>query len=297
MSLSRGNIHRIRANIFPDAWPAIGDPQKFPWHQDRTGDPQTWKVQSSQALAIDFFGTLKASDQSTRDNCMKRVAVQLGIPADGPWQIELEWIDPENRLRESRQTQVDALARGARGIVAFECKFTERGGCCSQPKRITNGLNKGKRQCDGSYRLQINPTNNVLERCALTGKGIRYWEIIPELFELDASATYVPCPFAGSWFQWMRNLVLCRELARTEGVDVAFTVVYPAGLSNPVEHSIHGTGEIPQFRRPGFAIRSFTYSQLVTYALEAADECEDDLSKWENLRVWIDTKVSRIIRK
>jgi hypothetical protein len=52
----------------------------------------------------------------------------------------------------------------------------------------------------------------------LTAKGIRYWDVIPRVFDYDADASYIECPFAGPWFQWMRNLTLCHEAAGARGL-------------------------------------------------------------------------------
>jgi len=44
------------------------------------------------------------------------------------------------------------------------------------------GAQAGVRQCNGNYEMQTNPVNEEKARCALTGKGIRYWELIPGVY-------------------------------------------------------------------------------------------------------------------
>jgi hypothetical protein len=56
-------FERIKDNLFPTARAAIENWEAFPWHRDRHGNIQTWKNGSSQALAIDFFGTIKISGE------------------------------------------------------------------------------------------------------------------------------------------------------------------------------------------------------------------------------------------
>jgi hypothetical protein len=56
----------IKANLFHRSHAAIDDWDSFPWHRDRRGVTDTTKSESSQALAIDVFGTIKVSDESNR---------------------------------------------------------------------------------------------------------------------------------------------------------------------------------------------------------------------------------------
>ena len=204
----------IKSNLFPASHAAIGDWQP-PWHRDRLGNIDTQRPQSSQALAIDVFGTIKASTE--RDRVLSAVARQCGVPDDGPWELKLEWIDPKNRLKEPTPTQVDAIAFGRHGLLLFEGKFTEGGGGCSQPNLIRGGAHDGMRQCNGNYEPQTNPVNNVRGRCALTGKGVLYWGPISRIFGLDLDQDHRPCPFGGETYQWMRNVVLADTLASARG--------------------------------------------------------------------------------
>lgn len=80
-------------------------------------------------------------------------------------------------------------------------------------------------QCNGRYEEQVNPYNAITSKCALTGKNIRYWEIIDDIFE-KSIYRYEECPFAGSWYQWMRNITLCSEVARDQGLKPVFLLVY-----------------------------------------------------------------------
>jgi hypothetical protein len=116
----------VRANLFHAAHAAIPDWSTFPWHRDREGNIQAHKPWSSQALAIDVFGTIEQSPE--RDLILDRLAIELDLPPGGPWKVELEWTDPANSLRERKRTQVDAAAFGSRAAILFECKFTEPGG-------------------------------------------------------------------------------------------------------------------------------------------------------------------------
>jgi hypothetical protein len=218
----------IEANLFPYAHEAVEPWDKFRWHSAAGETCDTWKEHSSQALAIDVFGTLKL--HPGRDAALNALALELGLPAGGPWEVALEWRDPDNQLHEKTRTSVDAMARSPQALILFECKFSEHdGGNCSQTQPLTTGRRKGLRQCNGYYAPQVNPANQREARCALTAKGINYWDFIPPVFGFPAEASIAPCPFAGGWFQWMRNLTTCYAVARHYGLRAAFVVAYADG--------------------------------------------------------------------
>ncbi|UTS88207.1 PGN_0703 family putative restriction endonuclease [Rhizobium anhuiense] len=145
------DFQAVRENLFPASHGAIEDWEAFPWHRDRTNRIQAHKAHSSQAIAIDVFGTVKMS--TDRDRIFDAIAARVGVAPGGPWEIALEWTDTDRLLEEPRPTQVDALAVGSKAALVIECKFTEPGGKCSQ----TAVLRSGERQCNGGYADQINP--------------------------------------------------------------------------------------------------------------------------------------------
>ena len=162
-------------------------------------------LKSSQAIAQSVFGAIHAFDAL---DLLTELKAECGRPAfagrmDG-WTLELE--HEVKGLQEPRPTNVDVLATGAEYRVAVECKLTEREfGRCSRP-----GLDpEAAEHCDGSYWVQ----HARRSRCALTELGIRYWELIPELFEWPAGRDQRPCPF-GETYQIGRN-----ALAATLGED------------------------------------------------------------------------------
>jgi hypothetical protein len=226
-----GHFERDQIQFIPSVSCAIRDWSGFPWHRDQYNVVQAHKIRSSQALAIDVFGTIKAS--SERDRILTALAERCGLPADGPWDLELEWTDPDGLLGEPRPTQVDAVAFGKAAIIVIECKFTESGGTCSQPIPIRKGPHRGQRQCTGDYRRQTNPISGATARCALTAKGIRYWDSIPGIFGVDSTAEYRPCPFKGDAYQWMRNVVLVDTLATARGVAGVVLAAYADGDNLP----------------------------------------------------------------
>lgn len=276
----------IRDNLFPAAHAAIRDWDGFDWHRDLRGEPQADKVQSSQALAIDVFGTIAAAPAGSRDAILDALARRAGLPAGGPWRIELEWRDPDNLLAEPRPTQVDAIAFGADAIMVIECKFTEKGGPCSQTGKLTKGPAKGSRQCDGRYAPQVHPVTGIAASCTLSGKGIRYWDHIPGVFALDPAATHEPCPFAGENFQWMRNLVLADVLGRHHGRMARCLIAHAAGGGFATETKALGPAWLPDFAEGALPPVPVSFQQLVQLAAEV-----DPSPTWPSLATWVDRKV------
>ena len=162
-------------------------------------------LKSSQAIAQSVFGAIQAFDAL---DFLTDVKAECGGAAFGKrrdgWTLELE--HEVRGLQEPRRTSVDMLAERPGYRAAVECKLTEREfGRCSRPRLDPDAAE----HCDGSYRVQ----HGRRTRCALTELGIRYWELIQELFEWPAGRNHQPCPF-GETYQIGRN-----ALAATLGQD------------------------------------------------------------------------------
>ena len=180
-------------------------------------------------------------------------------------------------------------------LVLFECKFTEPGGgACSQPRPLSAGKYRGVRQCTGSYTSQRNPANGVTEACALSGKGIKYWEWVPAVLGYEADRVYSPCPFAGPDFQWMRNLVAAVAMAEDERRRPFFVLVHagaPGSKSFPVAAEVAS----PRWRefvershRGLVGVRSASFSMLIEQATQAANGHDQETIR--ALRTWIEAK-------
>jgi hypothetical protein len=246
---------------------------------------QAHKPRSSQALAIDVFGTIKAS--SERDRVLTALAQRCGLPGDGPWILELEWTVPDGLLGEPRPTQVDAIAFGKAAILVIECKFAESGGTCSQPTPIRKGPYRGQRQCSGDYALQTNPVSGIASSCTLSGKGVRYWESIPRIFGIDASAEYHPCPFKGEAYQWMRNVVLAEKLAATRGVASVVIAAYADGDNLPTAKKAR-VGVLGHPASSGARlVIPFSYQVIIALARSIAV----NPNEWDALAGWVERKI------
>lgn len=287
--LKSNEMEAVEANLYPRARPLVREVPTFPWHRDKAGLVTAGRRESSQALALDLFVTIDSL--RSRDSILDAWMTALSLQSGAHWSIEPEVCLPKALLDEPRPSQIDVRAQSAESIVLFECKFTEPdGGGCSQPRTITSGRHIGMVQCSGAYVDQVNPVNGVSARCALSGKGVRYWEFVPEVLAFDPTSDYGPCPVAGGWYQWMRNLVAARALSKESGLPEAFVVVYADG-----PFPMAGKVKSEEWQRlveaaSGRAVplRVASYQQLLAWAVTAA--APDERPILRDLTAWIERK-------
>ena len=292
MTLNPEEWSGIEANIFPSAAEWVKTQGSFPWHRDQTGQVTADRPHSSQALAIDVFGTIKGLGDV--ELIVDAWADRLALPRISQPQLALEYTLPRELLGEPRPSQIDVAVEGTDGLFLLECKFTEPdGGACSQ---VVSLRRRGPPivQCSGDYMMQTNPVNGVESRCALSGKGIRYWDLIPRVLDIQASADHQPCPFRGGWYQWMRNLVACAALSDERGLPGAVVIVYPEGPF-PMASKIAGRDWL-EFRRlvegQAVPLATLSYQVLLDTAVEAASY--RDRPTLEQLRSWVLGKIASV---
>jgi hypothetical protein len=263
-------------NIFPAAWPMVQTWGELDWGRGAVSR------RSSQALAVDVFGTIALSP--ARDVVLDALAVELGLPAGGPWQVDLEWWDRENALGESQPTPMDVVLRSQRVLLCVECKFAEPdGGVCKQTKPGKNL----PAQCNGAYADQVNPRNGLPARCALTAKGARYWDWVPRLFAVNADHDHQPCPFAGPWYQWMRLMAITACVAEREGRQPAFAVVYVDAPRLPMARK-DWTAFRASLREDAMPFRARTFQRVLALAAVAVP----NNPIWPALTAWVEHKVA-----
>jgi hypothetical protein len=274
---------RLEHNIFLAAHQACEPWETFPWHREAHA------THSSQALAIDVFGTIKVSPD--RDKILDALAQSIGLPTDGPWAITLEWVVRRSLLNEPSPTQVDVYAESPRSVILFECKFTEQdGGACSQTVKQNGSI-----PCNGNYMQQINHRNDMTSRCALSGKGIQYWDIIPKVFHLDAEADYQPCPFAGPAYQWMRNLVVAYKVARQKNKQPAVVIVYADSPDLPMAKKVKSqtwTEFTQTVRLDQVPLHVRSYQEMLALAQAASRHESGEQTVWRELDEWVNRKIS-----
>ncbi|MCC7358631.1 MAG: hypothetical protein IT317_04095 [Anaerolineales bacterium] len=220
-----------------------------------------------------------------RGAVLDALATELGLPADGPWQVDLEWCDRENALGESQSTPMDVVLRSPRLLLSVECKFAELdGGVCKQTKR-------GKHlpaQCSGRYAEQVNPRNGLQARCALSAKGMRYWDWVPRIFKVNPETDHQPCPFAGPWYQWMRLMTITAAVAEREARQPAFAVVYVDATRLPMARK-DWTAFRAILRDDAMPFHTLSFQRVLVLAAAAAPH--DPV--WPELTAWVEGKIAR----
>jgi hypothetical protein len=275
-----------RANIFPASRKAIENDTVFPWHKE------AYKINSSQALAIDLFGYIQVSEN--RDIVLNELSNKLNTPSESPWEVKLEWSDPKNLLNEDERypTQVDSILQNKKSLIFCECKFTEdNGGSCNQVKPFRSGPQKGLIQCNGRYKEQVNPYNAISSKCALSGKNIRYWEVIDDLFERSIYG-HKKCPFSGSWYQWMRNITICSEVALDQGLKPGFLLVFADDSEFSVAKKVRSQEwtEFLNHIKPGkIEVTAISYQRILKII---TDLNLSDHEIWLDLEQWVLSKIN-----
>lgn len=273
----------IEANLFPGARAAINDWHTYPWHRHRDRITTGW-TNSSQALSIDVFGFLKVCAQTERDAALGAVATKLGLPVEGPWRVSLEFSVGRQLLGEPRQTQLDALASSPSAVIAFECKFTEKGGGCSRP---------GEGECNG--RFEIEPENRFKQglRCALTAKGVRYWDYVPGLFRsISPDRDHVPCPFDGERYQWMRNLAAAQALAGPSRAWAA-AVVFAEGAGLHAAQTDWAAFKTEL--APAVRFEALSYQALIDQFVNAVEASGLPRGEWVALGAHVRKKITAVV--
>ncbi len=276
---------RLERNIFPAAHQACEPWEKFSWHKS------AHVAYSSQALAIDVFGTIKAS--ANRDAIVDMLAQTLGLPTGGPWDITLEWSARASLLNEPFPTQVNVYIESPSAVILFECQFTEQDGSnCSQTVK-RNGVTP----CDGNYGENGTLEHDVTSRCALSEQGIQYWDIIPKVFLLDAQTDYQPCPFAGPAYQWMRNLVVAYKVGRQKNKKSAVVIVYAdhANLSMAQKVKSEVWTEFTKTVREDYvSLHVRSYQEILTLVEKGTHQESEERVLWRELGEWVERKISAI---
>ena len=291
--LTSDETAQIRGNLFEGAQHIVSTLPPTTWHRDRSGSVTASRRHSSQALALDVFATIGALN--SRDAIANAWATELKIPNFGRATIEPESLIPRDLLGEPKSTQVDAIIHGSLASALVECKFTEPdGGACSQPTPRKRPDGKAVAQCNGSYAPQVNPLSTTspakLASCALTAKGVRYWDYIPEVLGVRADVVHQPCPYAGGAYQWMRNLVSAHALTLQSGRPHSFLIAYADGPF-PMSRKLR-SGEWAEFRSnltDTVTLQTVSFQTLVAIAKRAC--AGHDMTTMASLADWVNGKI------
>jgi hypothetical protein len=285
----------IRTNLFEAAHYLVDELPVNLWHRDRSGALTATRPHSSQALALDVLGTIRELPS------LQSVAVAwadlLKLPRFGPVSIQPEFMIERALLGEPKSTQFDALISGEAASALFECKFTERdGGSCSQTAKRELPDGRMVAQCNGRYAPQKNPHSTrrpqTEDSCALTAKGVRYWEYIPDVLGVRADVVHPVCPFAGGTYQWMRNLVAAHALTRSLGRPHAFVIAYAEGpFAMPRKVKSKAWRQFTARLAGAVELREVSFQSLIAVARHAS--APSDTVILDRLARWVEGKVRK----
>lgn len=280
MKIDIKKIETIKSNLFYRSINSIDDYYSFDWH-NYEGEIDTDKINSSQALAIDFWGCIKLSPYKNQ------LLNMLFHKNDDNWAIKLEYID-KSLMSEIRPTQIDVIVESESSVIIIESKFTEQeGGGCSQIRKTKQGFY----QCNGKYEDQINPTNEIKSKCALTGKGIKYWEYIDTLTDFSKDKDYNPCPFKGGEYQWVRNICFAKTYAKNKSSE-CYLVYYRSNKCSISKKVDNGTylGKLKGKIKNPKSFLPISYNELLEKVISYFDFDANEKKIWSDLQKWLINK-------
>ncbi len=273
----------IRDNIFPPAYSAIENPEYIKWHKHAN------LPNSSQVLAIDVFGTIKMS--KFKDEIVNEICRNANIYSSSDWNIEFEYEPQKSILNEPTSSQIDVRIYSDDTEIIIECKFAERkGGTCSQTQKLSKGSNEGKIQCNGNYEYQTNIVNGVSSKCSLIGKEIKYWDFVPNIYGIDITKDYHPCPFNNGNYQWMRNLCVV-ESNKLNGINSKFIIVYVESAKLPISESIKSDTIFGNYKPKQDYYSFLSYQNIIEFGLNISKNDVDESEVWKNLLIHFDKKI------
>jgi hypothetical protein len=276
-------INSIKANLFYRSQDAIPDYERFDWHIYR-GNIDSDKPNSSQALAIDFWGCLKLSPFKDQ------IINALFNSNDANWDIKFEYTD-SSLMSELRPTQIDVIIESKFCAIIAESKFAEaNGGGCSQIRPTSKKLI----QCSGDYKKQINPVNGIISECALSGKEILYWNYIDTLTKFDKNSTYPPCPFKNGEYQWMRNICFAEAYSKTHKKRTLSYLVYYKSDKCPISVKVEKNtylGKLKDKILNTESLKPISYNNLLSTAISLlTDNKPNEKKVWIDLQKWMAAK-------
>ena len=278
----------VKHNIFPRSYDyVINNESKFKWH------PDAGKPNSSQAIAVDFWGCVSNSP-------MKNEILNLLFSKNAfDWEIEFEYTN-RKVLSEKISTQIDVKIESKSTLIAIfiESKFTEEdGGSCTQWSYKTK---KGVIQCNGCFELQKNENNNVISKCALIGKGIKYWEYIDKLTDYNQNEVYTTpcCPFKYGTFQWMRNICFAKAYGDNFGFNTETYLAYyeseKCSISKKVNNGTY-LGTLKDKIKNLDSLKPKSYNKMLETIIDyLKDKNIDEKQVWDDLRKFLTQKENEI---
>jgi len=217
MSVNEIFIENIKRNIFFRAQDIIKNYSTFLWHDYAS------EQNSSQVIAIDIWGCIVLSPY--KDEIINSIFNEC----EENWEIEFEFRDRDNILNEGynpknlydARTSIDVVLYCRDKVKFIESKFSEN---------YFDICYYSKNYCNGNYEIEEyfkNQKKSGIYKCPFEGKKIRYWDFIPQIYNLpyDSNGNLMPCPFKFQ-YQIMRNLCLGKAIEKTSNKKISNYLMY-----------------------------------------------------------------------
>jgi hypothetical protein len=287
MKITEEKINSIKENLFYRSRNVINNYNTFNWHKNGN-QIDTDCINSSQALAIDFWGCIAMSEYRNEIINLLFGKKKLG------WTIDFEFED-KALLAEKKSTQIDILLKSSNIAIFIESKFTETdGGSCSQ----LNKTKKGLIQCSGNYEEQTNPVNGITNKCSLSGKGIKYWDYIESLTDFKKSENYQPCPIKKGEYQWIRNICLAEAYSKKNDVKAETFLAYLDSKKCPIADKVKNNtylGKLEGKLSNRDMFRPISYNESLDKIVKyLGKKNEDEKQVFIDLKKWIEDKENKI---
>lgn len=283
MKIPEEKVKSIKKNLFDRSVDSIKDFSTFYWHNDIEC------INSSQALSIDFWGCIESSTSKNE------IINLLFNKNESNWTMKFEYKD-KHLLNEKISSQIDVFLQGFSNAIFIESKFTEKnGGSCSQLKKTKKGLI----QCSGNYENQVNPDNNIENRCSLSGKGIKYWKYISELTSLSENDTYKPCPIKNGEYQWVRNICFAKAFSeKNNNINVETYLAYIDSEKCPIANKVNNDTYLGSLKGKLYDTNTFrpiSYCDSINKIIDFLNgKDEDEKQVFIRLKEWIKNKILKM---
>lgn len=188
----------------------------FKWH--RYADSE----RSSQMFCLSALGSLRNLDIGNKilNDLFSEAFQEISLPDFIEWKISPEYEDRDilNEKGTPQSSSVDCFCESPQMVVCIESKFV------SDAKEGFGSCNQVRGKCAGYYGPGSDLKTHTNAWCRLKVKDGRrtprhYWCLGRLYFrqEIFAQQSYGDtCPFAGSFYQLMRNFLFAAEVARRD---------------------------------------------------------------------------------
>ena len=159
-------------------------------------------------------------------------------------------------------------------------------------------IKSGSKQCNGNYETQTNPVNCIKSKCALTGKGILYWDYIDTLTNLKKNLDNSPCPFQKSEYQWIINICFAEAYAKHKSIESNCFLVYYESEKSPISKKVKKNDYLANLKenlKNSESFKPLSYNNLLEQTISYLDSIDKEEKQiWMELRSWMEEKERKL---